>query len=84
VKPHTHYVALGLCLAALWGPLSGPTATIWNGPRITKSNADGPDQLPGGGVGTNWFTVPGSTATNRVVVPMSPANGSVLCRLALS
>ena len=38
---------------------------------------------PGVGVGTNWATVPGSTVTNRVVVPIDPANGSVFYRLAL-
>ena len=38
---------------------------------------------PGVGIGTNWVTVPGSTTTNRVVVPIDPANGSVFYRLAL-
>jgi glucose/arabinose dehydrogenase len=37
----------------------------------------------GVGFGTNWLVVPGSTATNRVVVPIDPANGSVFYRLAL-
>jgi glucose/arabinose dehydrogenase len=31
----------------------------------------------------NWVTVPGSTSTNRVVVPIDRANGSVFYRLAL-
>lgn len=31
----------------------------------------------------NWTTIPGSTATNRVFVPIDPANGSVFYRLAL-
>ena len=35
------------------------------------------------GLGTNWFTLPGSTATNRVIVPISPANDSVFYRLAI-
>lgn len=35
------------------------------------------------GLGTNWVAVPGSTTTNRVVVPIDPANGSVFYRLAL-
>ena len=35
------------------------------------------------GIGTNWFTVPGSTATNHVVIPIDPANGSAFFRLAL-
>ena len=38
---------------------------------------------PGVGLGTNWVTVPNSAATNRVVVPIDPANGSVFYRLAL-
>jgi hypothetical protein len=38
---------------------------------------------PGVGLGTNWVTVPGSTTTNRVVVPIDTANGSVFYRLAL-
>lgn len=37
----------------------------------------------GVGLGSNWTTVPGSTATNRVVVPLDAANGSVFFRLAL-
>ena len=35
------------------------------------------------GLGTNWVTLPGSTTTNRVIVPIDPANGSVFYRLAL-
>ena len=38
---------------------------------------------PGVGLGTNWVTVPGSTTTNRVIVPIDPANGSVFYRLAI-
>jgi glucose/arabinose dehydrogenase len=34
------------------------------------------------GLGTNWTIVPGSTATNRVVVPINQANGAVFYRLA--
>ena len=37
---------------------------------------------PGVGIGTNWVTVPGSTTTNHVVVPIDPANGSACYRLA--
>ena len=33
------------------------------------------------GLGTNWFDVPGSTATNRMSLPMDPLNGSVFYRL---
>jgi hypothetical protein len=35
------------------------------------------------GIGTNWVTVPGSELTNRIVVPIDPANGSVFYRLAV-
>ena len=35
------------------------------------------------GLGTNWVTVAGSTATNHVVVPLDPANGNVFYRLAV-
>ena len=35
------------------------------------------------GLGTNWVTVPGSAATNHIVVPLDQANGSVFYRLAL-
>ena len=33
------------------------------------------------GLGTNWVTVPDSTSTNQMFVPMDPANGSVFFRL---
>ena len=35
------------------------------------------------GLGTNWVTVAGSTATNHVVVQIDRANGSVFYRLAI-
>ena len=35
------------------------------------------------GIGTNWATVPGSTTTNHVVLPIDTANGSVFLRLAV-
>jgi glucose/arabinose dehydrogenase len=35
------------------------------------------------GLSTNWVTLPGSTTTNRVFVPIDPSNGSVFYRLAL-
>lgn len=35
------------------------------------------------GLGANWSTVPGSSATNRVVVPLGQANGSVFYRLVI-
>ena len=33
------------------------------------------------GLGTNWVTVPNSTATNQVFAPINPASGSVFFRL---
>jgi hypothetical protein len=33
------------------------------------------------GVGNNWVDVPGSAATDSVIVPVDPANGSVFYRL---
>ena len=38
---------------------------------------------PGAGIGANWVTVPGSTATNHVVVPIDPSDGSVFYRLSI-
>jgi glucose/arabinose dehydrogenase len=34
-------------------------------------------------IGANWVTVPGSTTTNHVVIPIVPGNDSVFYRLAL-
>jgi hypothetical protein len=36
---------------------------------------------PDAGLGTNWFTVPGSDANNQITVPIDPASGSVFYRL---
>jgi endoglucanase len=33
------------------------------------------------GIGTNWFTVSGSSATNQIFIPINAANGSVFFRL---
>ncbi len=33
------------------------------------------------GLSSNWFTVPGSSAVNEVVIPIDPANGAVFFRL---
>jgi hypothetical protein len=35
----------------------------------------------GAGLGTSWVTVPGSTATNQIWIPIDTANGSVFFRL---
>jgi hypothetical protein len=36
---------------------------------------------PATGLGTNWFEVPGSTATNSLALPVDSGNGSVFYRL---
>jgi len=36
---------------------------------------------PHAGLGSNWVTVSGSTLTNQITLPVSPANGSVFYRL---
>jgi hypothetical protein len=33
------------------------------------------------GLGTNWFDIPGATATNLMTLPVNPANASVFYRL---
>jgi len=38
--------------------------------------------LPGGGLGTNWVTVPNSAGTNKIFIPTGAGNGSVFFRLA--
>src|SRR5262249_31284860 len=53
--------------------LSWPVA----GPRLQAQVNN-----PGVGIGANWSDVPGSTATNHVVVPIDPTDGSVFYRLA--
>jgi glucose/arabinose dehydrogenase len=72
------YKLLSFRLAAT---LSGNTLDLsWPaaGPRLqAQANS------PGVGITTNWFNVPGSTATNRVVVPINQANGSAFYRLVM-
>ncbi len=36
---------------------------------------------PVSGLGTNWVTISGTDSTNRIVLPVNPANGSVFFRL---
>jgi len=50
---------------------------------ISWPQAGGRLQVQTNGLSTTWFTVPNSTTTNHVVVPIDPANGSVFYRLAL-
>ncbi|MEI2727220.1 MAG: PQQ-dependent sugar dehydrogenase [Verrucomicrobiota bacterium] len=70
------FVAVGLALQ----PSGNVLDISWpaTGARLeTQTNS------PSTSLGTNWVTVPGSATTNRVVVPIDPANGSVFYRLAL-
>jgi len=39
-------------------------------------------QVQTNGLGTNWFTVPNSSATNHVIVPIDPSNTDVFYRLS--
>jgi hypothetical protein len=50
---------------------------------ITWPIAGGRLQSQTNGLGGGWFTLPGSTATNHLVVPIDPSNTSVFYRLAL-
>src|SRR4051794_26895783 len=40
-----HIGYLLLCLAPIAAPLSTRAATVWTGPRITRGNTDGVDQI---------------------------------------
>ena len=40
MKPHTIYILIGLCLAAVFEPLTGQSATVWTGPLITYTQPD--------------------------------------------
>jgi hypothetical protein len=50
---------------------------------ISWGVAGGRLQAQTNGLGSNWFDVPNTSGTNRVVVPIGPANSSVFYRLAL-
>jgi len=42
---------------------------------------EGQTNSPGLGLSSNWFEVPGSTATNRILLSLDPALGSVFYRM---
>jgi plastocyanin/glucose/arabinose dehydrogenase len=48
---------------------------------MTGSQLQSQTNAPGVGLSTNWVAVPGSETTNRVVVPIHSASGSVFYRL---
>jgi len=56
---------------------------IGNNVDITWPVAGGRLQSKTNNLNGNWFTVPNSTTTNHVVVPLDPSNVSVFYRLAL-
>lgn len=68
-------------------PAPGPIHWTFTNGLLTLSWTDKGATLlaqsnsPGVGLGTNWVVVPGSTALTNLVVPVSPANGSVFFRL---
>ena len=55
--------------------LSWPTNLGWT--LQAQTNA------PSVGINTNWVNVANSSTTNQVIIPISPANGSVFYRLVL-
>jgi hypothetical protein len=61
---------------AMSGNLLDISWPVAGGTLQTQTNS------PGVGLGTNWVALPGSTATNHVVVPIDQVNGSAFYRLA--
>lgn len=60
--------------------VSGNQLTIsW---PIVGGRLEAQTNSPGSGLGANWSTVAGSTTTNRVIVPLDTASGSVFYRLS--
>jgi hypothetical protein len=55
--------------------LSWPTNLGWALQAQTNSLAVG--------LSTNWVNIPNSTATNQIIIPVNPTNGSVFYRLTL-
>ena len=45
MKPHNNYILVALCLAALASPLTSGAGTVWTGPHVIKSDANGPDSI---------------------------------------
>ena len=50
---------------------------------VVGGHLQGQTNAPGVGITTNWVTVPGSTGTTNVAVPINPTNGSVFYRLSV-
>jgi hypothetical protein len=51
--------------------------------NYTGWTLQGQTNPPGAGITTNWHDVPGSTATNLLVVPVGATNGSAFFRMIL-
>ena len=63
-----------------FGNLSGQLQIAWAADHIgwrlqTQTNSLNT------GLGTNWLAIPGSAATNQILIPLNTANGSVFFRL---
>jgi hypothetical protein len=76
-----------LMLGIVGGPAfkAGAQVTLtWTGGSLVPTNlwsdANNWDALAVG-LSNNWFTVPGSASTNRVILTMDPARGSVFYRM---
>jgi fibronectin-binding autotransporter adhesin len=75
------------------GPPANPTNIVFSasGNQLTMSwptnyigwTLQGQTNAPGIGITTNWHDVPGSTATNQFIMPISGANGTVFYRMIL-
>ncbi|HEX3358194.1 MAG TPA: autotransporter-associated beta strand repeat-containing protein, partial [Tepidisphaeraceae bacterium] len=75
------------------GPPTNPTNIVASvsGNQLTLSwpssytgwTLQGQTNAPGIGVTTNWQDVPGSITTNRVILPIDPADGSAFFRMIL-
>jgi hypothetical protein len=63
--------------------VSGNQLTLKWPTNYTGWTLQGQTNGAGAGITTNWFNVPGSAATNQVVIPINPANGSVFYRMSL-
>jgi hypothetical protein len=88
----------GKITVASIGPIVNTTptniVTTVNGTNVTLSwpadhtgwTLQSQTNAPGGGLGTavtNWWDIVGSAATNQIVVPINPTNGSVFFRMKL-
>ena len=50
---------------------------------VTPSHLEAQTNDPALGLSPNWFPVPGSAATNHMILPVNSAAGSVFYRLAV-